>query len=61
MEKSQQSKCINSEFSEALKDKDAFIDEVKKDITVIWCDTGYNTNETYKHAEEIIKKFNQKC
>ncbi|MFK8060302.1 MAG: phosphoadenosine phosphosulfate reductase family protein [Polaribacter sp.] len=32
--------------------------DVKKDIKVIWCDTGYNTNQTYKHAEEIIKKLN---
>ena len=31
---------------------------VKKEIKVIWCDTGYNTLETYKHAEEIIKKLN---
>lgn len=31
---------------------------VKKDIKVIWCDTGYNTVQTYKHAEEIIKKLN---
>lgn len=27
---------------------------VKKDIRVIWCDTGYNTPNTYKHAEELI-------
>ena len=34
------------------------VTEVKKDIKVIWCDTGYNTVQTYKHAEEIIKKLN---
>ena len=34
------------------------VTEVKKDIKVIWCDTGYNTNQTYKHAEEIIEKLN---
>lgn len=34
------------------------VSEVKKDIKVIWCDTGYNTIETYKHAEEIIEKLN---
>ena len=28
---------------------------VKKDIKVIWCDTGYNTPNTYKHAEELIR------
>lgn len=25
------------------------------DTKVIWCDTGYNTIETYKHAEELIE------
>ncbi|MDP5105322.1 MAG: phosphoadenosine phosphosulfate reductase family protein [Polaribacter sp.] len=34
------------------------VTEVKKDIKVIWCDTGYNTVQTYKHAEEIISKLN---
>ena len=34
------------------------VSEVKKEIKVIWCDTGYNTSETYKHAEEIIEKLN---
>jgi len=34
------------------------VTEIKKDIKVIWCDTGYNTNQTYKHGEEIIKKLN---
>ncbi len=29
--------------------------EVKKDIKVIWCDTGYNTPNTYKHADSVIK------
>ncbi len=27
------------------------------DITVIWCDTGYNTPNTYKHAQELINKL----
>ncbi|WP_299010725.1 phosphoadenosine phosphosulfate reductase family protein [uncultured Tenacibaculum sp.] len=30
---------------------------VKNSIDVIWCDTGYNTPETYKHAEELIEKL----
>ena len=34
------------------------VTDVKKDIKVIWCDTGYNTVQTYKHAEDIIKKLN---
>lgn len=30
------------------------VSKVKKDIKVVWCDTGYNTPNTYKHAEELI-------
>ena len=26
----------------------------QRDIKVIWCDTGYNTPKTYRHAEELI-------
>jgi phosphoadenosine phosphosulfate reductase len=29
--------------------------QVKNEIKVIWCDTGYNTPNTYKHAEELIE------
>lgn len=29
-----------------------------KELTVIWCDTGYNTPNTYKHAEELISTLN---
>ena len=28
--------------------------EVDNEMKVIWCDTGYNTPQTYKHADEII-------
>ncbi|HPF10948.1 MAG TPA: phosphoadenosine phosphosulfate reductase family protein [Flavobacteriaceae bacterium] len=28
---------------------------VKKDIPVIWCDTGYNTAATYKHASFLTE------
>lgn len=31
------------------------VTSVKPETTVIWCDTGYNTLNTYKHAEEVIK------
>ena len=31
--------------------------KVKKDMKVIWCDTGYNTPQTYKHAGELIEKL----
>jgi len=31
---------------------------VKPDIKVIWCDTGYNTPQTYRHAENLIKRLN---
>jgi phosphoadenosine phosphosulfate reductase len=30
---------------------------VKSTIPVVWCDTGYNTPNTYKHAEEIIDRL----
>lgn len=33
------------------------VSEVKDDIPVIWCDTGYNTPNTYKHAEELIDRL----
>lgn len=26
-------------------------------IPVIWCDTGYNTPQTYRHANELIQAF----
>ncbi|PHS52110.1 MAG: phosphoadenylylsulfate reductase [Lutibacter sp.] len=31
--------------------------QVKNDLKVIWCDTGYNTPQTYKHANELIEKL----
>ncbi len=30
------------------------VTRVKSNIEVIWCDTGYNTPNTYKHAEQVI-------
>ena len=30
---------------------------VKNDLKVIWCDTGYNTPNTYKHAEALIAQL----
>ncbi len=29
-----------------------------KDIKVIWCDTGYNTPNTYRHAVSLIEDLN---
>jgi len=29
----------------------------QKDIPVIWCDSGYNTPNTYKHAEAVIEQL----
>ena len=29
--------------------------QVKPSIYVIWCDTGYNTPNTYRHAEDLIQ------
>ncbi len=30
------------------------VNSVKPKTAVIWCDTGYNTPQTYKHAEQVI-------
>ncbi|HLV42104.1 MAG TPA: phosphoadenosine phosphosulfate reductase family protein [Brumimicrobium sp.] len=27
-------------------------------LDVVWCDTGYNTSATYRHAKELIEKLN---
>ena len=35
----------------------AAVSEVKNDTPVVWCDTGYNTPQTYKHAQELIEKL----
>lgn len=31
------------------------VSDVESTIPVVWCDTGYNTPQTYKHAEQVIK------
>lgn len=31
--------------------------QVDNSIPVIWCDTGYNTSKTYKHAEDLISRL----
>jgi phosphoadenosine phosphosulfate reductase len=33
------------------------VTKVDRDIPVIWCDTGYNNSETYKHAELLTEKL----
>lgn len=33
------------------------VSQVKENVPVIWCDTGYNTPNTYKHAEELIQRL----
>ncbi len=33
------------------------VTEVSAGIPVIWCDTGYNTPNTYRHAEELISRL----
>lgn len=30
------------------------VTSIQPDIKVIWCDTGYNTPNTYRHAKEVI-------
>lgn len=34
------------------------VNKVDENIDVIWCDTGYNTDETYEHAIKMIMRFN---
>ncbi len=29
----------------------------QKDMSVIWCDSGYNTPNTYRHAEAVIEQL----
>ncbi len=33
------------------------VTDVDPNIPVIWCDTGYNTPQTYRHAEELISRL----
>lgn len=33
------------------------VSEIKPDIPVVWCDTGYNTPNTYRHAEALIDRL----
>lgn len=33
------------------------VTQVQPDMKVIWCDTGYNTPDTYQHAEDLIFKL----
>ena len=33
------------------------VTRVAPDIPVIWCDTGYNTPHTYRHAQELIRQL----
>ncbi len=34
------------------------VSTVKNDIPVVWCDTGYNTPNTYRHAQELTRILN---
>ena len=31
------------------------VTKVQSDLKVIWCDTGYNTPNTYRHARDLIE------
>ncbi len=33
------------------------VSKEKNNMKVIWCDTGYNTPNTYKHAIELIESL----
>ena len=34
------------------------VNSVETNTPVVWCDTGYNTPNTYRHAEKVIKDLN---
>ena len=34
------------------------VTQVNSFIKIVWCDTGYNTPQTYRHADELINKLN---
>ncbi|PIF00394.1 MAG: phosphoadenylylsulfate reductase [Maribacter sp.] len=34
------------------------VTQVARNIPIVWCDTGYNTPQTYAHAEELITTLN---
>jgi len=31
--------------------------EIDKNVKIIWCDTGYNTPQTYEHAKKLIERL----
>ena len=33
------------------------VSNIKKDINVIWCDTGFNTSQTYDYANDLIERL----
>lgn len=33
------------------------VTRLKKDMKLIWCDTGYNTPNTYRYAHQLIQRF----
>lgn len=33
------------------------VNRLKPGIPVVWCDTGYNTTQTYRHARELIQQL----
>ncbi|PWH84800.1 phosphoadenosine phosphosulfate reductase domain-containing protein [Brumimicrobium oceani] len=32
--------------------------KISPQLEVVWCDTGYNTSATYRHAKELIENLN---
>ncbi|MGY5846539.1 phosphoadenosine phosphosulfate reductase domain-containing protein [Salegentibacter sp. HM20] len=33
------------------------VSKIEPNIKVIWCDTGYNTPQTYRHANQVIEQL----
>ncbi len=53
-----QSPILTTKFGPGSASLIFLVTQVKPDIPVIWCDTGYNTPETYKFAEKISNALN---
>lgn len=33
------------------------VTQIEPNLKVVWCDTGYNTSHTYRHAHDLIKRL----
>lgn len=49
--------CITTNFRPYESAILHLVTEIAPAIDVIWCDTGYNTPDTYRHAKELIDRL----